>query len=308
MGRVLLLTNASAGGSDAPAVDEVVATLRASGQRVDLHRLGAPDHGLDGSVSDALERQVSLDDVTVVVAGGDGTVHAVVAELYRTGRLGEVGPLAVVPMGTGNDLAGGAGIPDDPVAAARLVVDGAPMSRDLLTDDVGGVVVNAVHVGIGALASQQAAPLKPSLGPLAYPVGAVLAGTTARGWHLRVSADGREVADGASRLLMVGLAVGTRIGGGAPLAPDADPGDGWADLVVASAVGPLARMGFARALQVGEHEQREDVLITRAHEVRVSGEPAPVNSDGEIEQDVAARTWTVRAGAWSLLVPATGND
>src|SRR3712207_9594773 len=46
----------------------------------------------------------------VVVAGGDGTLHAVVNGLHR-GRQLESTCLGLVPLGTGNDFARGVGIP-----------------------------------------------------------------------------------------------------------------------------------------------------------------------------------------------------
>jgi diacylglycerol kinase family enzyme len=305
--HAVVLTNAAAGSADDDVLGQVRSTLTDAGVRVDVHRLGSPEQGGDGSAVAAVNALPDLDGAALVLAGGDGTVHAVVHDLFEADLLSDVGPVAVLPMGTGNDLAGGAGIPDDPVDAARLVLDGTPQRRDLLVDDGGGVVVNAVHVGIGALASQRSTPLKSALGPLAYPVGAVLAGSQTEGWPLVVQVDGETVVDGSHPLLMVGVAVGSRIGGGTPLAPAADPSDGWADLVVVSAVGPLARVGFARALRLGDHGQRDDVLVSRAHRVRIDGCAVPVNADGEIEPDVQGRTWTVLPSAWSLLVPTSSG-
>ena len=65
-------------------------------------------------------------------------------------------------------------------------------------------MVNAVHVGVGADAAAAAGRLKPRLGPLAYPLGALAAGVRSTGWRLRVVVDGRVVADGHRRSLMVG--------------------------------------------------------------------------------------------------------
>ena len=162
---------------------------------------------------------------------------------------------------------------------------------------------NAAHVGIGAEAASAAADLKEALGAAAYPLGAAIAGATATGWGLRVEVDGAVLADGNERLLMVGVYNGRTIGGGAPLAPQALVTDGLADVVVCRAVGPLARVGFATALREGEHLAREDVELVRGRSVTVSGEPFPLNADGEVTDGVTSRTWTVRPGAWSALVP-----
>src|SRR3712207_7547394 len=59
----------------------------------------------------------------IVVAGGDGSLHAVVNGLYRVSELRST-RLGLVPLGTGNDFARGVGIPLDPRAAAQVVLDG----------------------------------------------------------------------------------------------------------------------------------------------------------------------------------------
>ena len=82
----------------------------------------------------------------IVVAGGDGSMHAVIAALYRRHELaGRV--IGLLPLGTGNDFARGNDIPLDVTEAARLILDGEPRPVDLLIDELGEIVVNNVHVG-----------------------------------------------------------------------------------------------------------------------------------------------------------------
>jgi diacylglycerol kinase (ATP) len=79
--------------------------------------------------------------------------------LWRRGEAATT-PVGLVPLGTGNDFARGVGIPLDHIEAARLVRTGRPRPVDLIVDDSGGVVVNAVHVGAGAGAAVKARPLE----------------------------------------------------------------------------------------------------------------------------------------------------
>lgn len=236
-----------------------------------------------------------------VVLGGDGTLHTVVRLLHELGTLGDA-PLGLVPTGTANDFARTMGISAEPEQAARTVLDGQIRDVEIIEDDTGGVAVNAVHVGIGAEAARRGQRWKPRLGMLAYRVGALSAGLTQPGWRLRVEADGQVLADAGTRVLMVGLAVGRTIAG-TPLAPDADVSDGVAEVVVSFATGPLARAGYAATLLRGRHGGRRDVTATRARTITVSGEPFPVNADGELSGPIPHRTWTVRADAWRLTVP-----
>ncbi|MGW5163264.1 diacylglycerol/lipid kinase family protein, partial [Nonomuraea wenchangensis] len=238
-----------------------------------------------------------------VVLGGDGTLHRVVAALLARGEL-ERRQVGLIPMGTGNDLARTLGIPLDPAAAARVVLDGAPRPLDLLVEDEdGGIVLNAVHVGVGAEASRRATPLKPVLRRAAYAAGALLAGVRSKGWRLRVRVDGELVADGRRRVLMVGVGNGASIGGGTPLAPGARPDDGLADVVVSYAVSPWGRLAYGVLLRLGRHPERDDVATFRGRAVVVEGEPVPANADGELCPPAPRRSWTLRPAAWRVVAP-----
>jgi YegS/Rv2252/BmrU family lipid kinase len=295
--RLVVVTNATAGGTDDA---QVGAALDVLGAAADVRREVCAEPGdLDRVIDD-------LGDRTLVVVGGDGSVHTAVAALHARGALTPDRPLGLVPLGTGNDLARTLGIPLDPAEAARAVVAGRPRALDLVVDDAGGVVVNAVHIGVGAEAAERASGLKDRLGKAAYAVGSVAAGAGAGGWSLRVLVDGSPLpVDG--EVLMVAVANGRTIGGGAGIAPDAEPDDGLADVVVATSTGPLARLGFAVAMRRGEHVGRDDVLVVRGRQVSVTGEAFPVNADGELDGPVAARTWTVLPRAWAILTSSGGS-
>ena len=238
----------------------------------------------------------------LVVAGGDGSLHLVVRRLHERGELSDV-ELALVPLGTGNDLARALGVPLEPAAAGELARRGTARPLDLLVDDRGSASVNAVHLGVGADAAQAAAGLKPRLGALAYPLGALAAGLRTIGWHMRVEVDGRVLADGARRALMTAVGNGPGVGGGTPLLPHAVPDDGLLDVMVSFASGPLARVAFGVALREGRHSRSRSVRYARGRSVSVRDGLMPLNEDGEVGAEVQARTWTVAPGAWRLVAP-----
>ena len=289
----LLLASAHAGSTEDEAIEAARAVLAEAGP-VEVVSTATPeelDRALDACGSRSL-----------VVAGGDGSLHLAVTRLRARGELAER-PIALVPLGTGNDLARALDLPLDPAEAARLVLTGRHQPMDLLVDDVGGIVVNAVHVGIGAEAAASAGRMKPLLGLLAYPLGAVFAGLRSTGWRLRVVVDGKVLADDHRRALMVGIGNGPGIGGGTRLLPHACPDDGLLDVLVSRATGPFARARYAAALQAGTHLQDPEVRSARGRSVTISGEPVGVNADGELGDEITRRTWTVEPGAWSLLRP-----
>lgn len=287
--NALVLANAAAGSADDDAVEAAVEQLGRTGE-VELARTGGPED-LDRALDAVGER-------TLVVAGGDGSLHLVVQRLHDRGQLNQV-TIGLVPLGTGNDFARGAEVPLDPVEAAAALSTAAPRPVDLVVDERGGVVINVAHAGLGAEAAERSTSLKGPLGPLAYPVGALLAGVRESGWDLEVTVDGDPVGDGP--VLMVGVGNGRTIGGGTPLCPTAVLDDGLVDVVVVNATGPAARTAFAAALRRGTHLDREDVHHTRGRTVSISGDPIRHNADGEVSDELASRSYEVVAGAWSFL-------
>ncbi|CAN5276940.1 diacylglycerol kinase [soil metagenome] len=289
---LLVVANRAAGG-EPDRLDSAVRTLRAAVDGdVTVARTESPDE-LDGVLDD-------LGGRTLVVAGGDGSVHLVVQRLWQRspGALRRV-TVGLVPLGTGNDLARGLGLPLAPDEAARVVAAGRARQLDLLVADDGQVVVNAVHAGVGAVAARHSGRLKESLGPLAYPVGALVAGVGETGWSLRVTLDGVVVHDGAT--LMVGVANAPSIGGGTRLCPGARPDDGYLDVVVSSAVERPARLAFGAALRDGTHVHRPDVACLRGRSATIAGDAVHHDVDGEVLGPTASRTYSVVAGAWRLL-------
>jgi diacylglycerol kinase family enzyme len=300
--ELLLVVNRAAGTAEDDAVQAALTELRTGADVAVAATADAPE--LDEVVAARGDRRL-------VVLGGDGSVQALVRALDRAGALCPAEPIGLIARGTGNDLARALGLPLDPVQGAAAVLAGRPRTLDLVRDDRGGLVVNAVHAGVGAKAGAQADRLKSWLSAAAYPVGAAVAGVASTGWDLRVEIDGRVAthesagwaADGSSGVLMLGICNGPTIGGGTPLAPEARPDDGLLDVVVCTATGPVARGAFAAALTSGRHVDRADVLITRGRTVSVSGEPVELDADGDVEDAVAARTWRVDPQAWSVLTP-----
>jgi YegS/Rv2252/BmrU family lipid kinase len=289
---VLLVANAEAGSAEDERVEAAGAVLAAACD-VEVARPEGAD-ALADAVAGAQGR-------VVVLAGGDGTVHlAVRALLHRDPELLAATTLGLVPLGTGNDLANGLGIPDDPAEAARVCLNGTARRLDLVVTDTDDVVVNASHAGLGAAAAARSAGMKDALGPLAYPLGALIAGVREAAWDLTVTLDGEVIHSG--RTLMVGIANGPSIGGGTRLVPPALPDDGLLDVLVVTAVGPAARLAFGAALRDEAHLDRDDVRHARGRCVTVAGDPVPHDLDGELTDDLPTCTYTVRPGAWQMLV------
>jgi YegS/Rv2252/BmrU family lipid kinase len=291
--RLLVITNAEAGNSDDDALDDALRVLQTSFE-VEV----AATDGVD-ELRAVLSRRGDRD---VVVAGGDGSLHAVVNALHSSAELD--GPaVGLIPLGTGNDFARSMDIPLDPAEAARVLIADRRRRIDVLLDADDTVVVNAVHAGIGADAGRAAGPWK-RLGKVGYVAGALIAGLTTPGTRIKVVADDEVLADGRHRVLQVGVGNGSFIGGGVELTPDADPTDGLADVLVSFSVGPLTRLLYGLRLRRGTQEERHDVHLSRAASVTLSGAEFWCNADGELSGPFTERTWTVRRAALTLIAPS----
>ena len=298
-----MITNASAGTADEQRLELALDRLRARAS-VELARTSSASE-LDGVLQRAGSRRI-------VVAGGDGSLHAVVAALYRRNEL-KSRVLGLIPSGTGNDFARGTGIPLDLEEAADLILDGRVRPVDLLVDELGGVVVNSVHVGAGAQASRKAHRWKEwlgsvgvgkvNLGRVGYPIGAFLASFRPPNIRVRIEVDGVVVHDVHDPVLMVAVGNGSQVGGGTALTPAAETGDGKADVMISKAVGPLSRYGFVFSLRLGTHPDRDDVVYLRGQTVTISGERFFCSADGEVYGPERRRSWRLEPAAYSMVLP-----
>lgn len=308
MDPLLLIANSEAGTAEQLRLDEALKVLRAHTD-VEVCHTSNPGE-LDGVLHRAGPRRI-------VVAGGDGSLHAVVSALHRRHDLA-CSTLALVPLGTGNDFARGMGIPLDPAQAAGVVLHGDVRPLDLIVDELGEIVVNNVHAGASAQASRRGARWKRrlggfgvgpvNLGKLGYPIGAALAAVRPPFIRLRIEVDGEVVTDLDNPVLMVSVGNSSHIGGGTEVTPDATPEDGKADVMVSFAVGPLSRVAYTVQMQRGTHQERNDVRHLRGRRVSISGEEFWCSADGEIYGPERQRTWTVEPGAFEMTLPHHGQE
>jgi diacylglycerol kinase (ATP) len=228
------------------------------------------------------------------VLGGDGTLNEVSqAYLDPDGSPVSGPPIALVPSGTGGDFARVCGLKDGDLASA---VEGwaAPRLRPLdlgvlsLVDARGAPLhrafVNVVSVGIsGAVDERVERGPKWLGGKAAFMLATVTAAFSYRNVPLEIEIDGRPFYSGPT--LLAGIANGQFLGGGMQLAPQADFGDGFLDVVC---VGDLSRADFLRlfpSVYRGAHLGLPTVETGRGRSVTVGplGEQKPIliDCDGE---------------------------
>jgi len=214
----------------------------------------------------------------LLVAGGDGTVHHV-----AQGLAGSACTLGLIPLGSGNDLAGTLGLPRRLDEAVRRAATGPVRRIDLLRAG-GRVAVGYVGLGFDAeVARRAAAPpgTRPGLvrGPLIYPW-AVL--STLAGFEpprLRVTWEGGAF-DGAAMFAV--CANLPRFGGGMRIAPAARIDDGLLDLVVVRAVPRRTLLAVFPKVYRGRHVGHPAVTIARTPWAEVAADrPLDLYGGGE---------------------------
>jgi diacylglycerol kinase (ATP) len=215
--RTLLLHNPSAG-TGHPSPDDLIALLREAGLSPSYHSTAAPDF------PDTLHQSSDL----VVVAGGDGTVTKVLTQM--TGR--NV-PVAILPLGTANNIARSLGItgtPEDIVAGWR---DAGRQRFDIgLTFGPHGQSRFVEAVGVGSLARAMADVDAAETGGkdevrLSRDVFRKQL-ADAQPEHVDITVDGEAL---PGNLLFVEVMNIGYVGPNLYLAPSADPGDGLLDVV-----------------------------------------------------------------------------
>lgn len=240
---------------------------------------------------------------TVIVAGGDGTIHEVVNGLDLSRAL----TLGVVPLGTGNDLARSLGLPTHDTDAALAVIDaGHHEPMDLLEAACDGDsprrVVNAASGGFSdVLHRHLTGDMKRVFGPAAYALAAVNAFSKAPNHRVRIGHD-----DGLLRTQACAVMVcnGRFAAGGQEIAPDASTNDRSAKLICVAAPTWGARFALLLRYYLGRYLTDERVTSRDVCGVTVHAEPAMrFYADGEPLGHTPLRM-AVLSGALRVLVPA----
>jgi diacylglycerol kinase (ATP) len=217
----------------------------------------------------------------VFVWGGDGMVQRCADALAGSGVT-----VAIVPAGTANLLASNLGIPHDLAEAVRIGFHGARRALDL--GKLNGEHF-AVMAGVGfdaELIDDADRGLKDRMGKLAY-IWTGLPHIRGSGARAQVIIDGTTWFRGQASCVLFGN-VG-KITGGIPAFDDARPDDGWLEVGVTTATGPVQWARTLGRMAVGRSDRSPFVRITRARRADVR-----LDRPMMYELDGGSRTTTTR--------------
>jgi YegS/Rv2252/BmrU family lipid kinase len=273
--RYLVLLNPNAAGGQPEVLRRRIAGAMASHRvHFDIVETTGAEQGL-GVIRAAVEARCKA----VVAAGGDGTIA-----LALRGTAGSEVPVALLPFGTGNQLALNFGVPVSLEDSVRVAVEGVEERIDLgrIGDEYFALIAGA---GLDAeVMASATSELKSRLGVLAYFVGGLKHVITPSRTRYRIVADDEELEIEASMVLLANAGM---IGaGGLPVelkvAPRTSFQDGLLDVAIFA---PRHLPDMAAMLtRVALHKYSGDdrMIFLQAQRVSVEADP-PVAAqiDGE---------------------------
>lgn len=281
--KYFVIVNPVAGrGLGEKSIPAIETRLRKAGVEYKLVRTERPWHAAELAEQAARERY----DV-VVSASGDGTFNETLNGLMRARKAGfNHAALGVIAIGTGNDFAGGVGIPADfeqsinaLLADKRKKIDVGLVSGGDYPQ--GRYFGNGIGIGFDAAVGFAALQLRFLRGLPAYLVGAI---QTVFFYYkpprLRIEMDGQAIEQYS---LMVSIMNGKRMGGGFRMAPNGQPDDGNLDLCIAEKAGKLRIFQLIPMFIQGKQEGQPEIKMRRARQVEVTALEGnfPAHADGE---------------------------
>ncbi|MBS4900183.1 MAG: diacylglycerol kinase family lipid kinase [Clostridiales bacterium] len=204
MKKLLFVFNPKAGkGKIAGSLMKILQIFSAAGYQVSVY----PTRAKKDAYNYILANEADFD--ILVCAGGDGTLNEVVGAMLKN-NFGT--PLGYIPGGTMNDWAANMGIPTDMIKAAKVIVEGHPVSFDVgQFNDHTNFNYVAAFGAFTDISYATPQPLKKVMGQTAYGVTAIKSLTQLRPYSLRMEYDDGKVMEGK---YMFGMACNSKFVGG----------------------------------------------------------------------------------------------
>jgi diacylglycerol kinase (ATP) len=276
-GRTLILLNPFAGHEDQARIRRRIGGAFAERNApFDLVSTEYPGHA-----AELAREAVALGYRAVAACGGDGTLAEV-----ATGLAGSNIPLAIIPRGTGNQVAQNLGIPLRLVDAIDVAINGraAPIDLGRIGDRAFALVAGA---GFDAAVMQRATrELKERWGFGAYVYAAVKEALTAAPRRFHITADDRDIELEAVSVMVanVGELFARWLPLRLPLAPRTSNAwnDGLLDVMIVAPRNPQDVAALLWQAANGRLSSSERLLQFQTHSITIAAEPAiAVQVDGD---------------------------
>ncbi|XTZ39783.1 lipid kinase YegS [Salmonella enterica] len=216
----LLILNGKSAGDE--TLREAITLLRDEGMDIQV-RVTWEKGDAERYVQEAQRLGVS----TVIAGGGDGTINEVATALV-TSQTEAVPALGILPLGTANDFATSAGIPDALDKALQLAIVGKAVPIDIALVNDKTCFINMATGGFGTrITTETPEKLKAALGSVSYVIHGLMRMDTLKPDRCQITGENFSWQGDA---LVIGIGNGRQAGGGQQLCPQALINDGMLQL------------------------------------------------------------------------------
>ena len=225
----LLILNGKSAGNE--LLREVIAELRDNGVIIHVRVTWEK-----GDAARYIEEACQLGVETVIAGGGDGTINEIATALIE--RDAAVRPaMGILPLGTANDFATSAGIPESLDKALQLAIAGKAAAVDIAQVNDKTCFINMATGGFGTrITSETPEKLKAALGGVSYLIHGLMRMDMLKPDRCEINGENFHWQGDA---LVIGIGNGRQAGGGQQLCPDALINDGLLQLRIFTSDGLL---------------------------------------------------------------------
>jgi YegS/Rv2252/BmrU family lipid kinase len=233
----------------------------------------------------------------IIGVGGDGTLNEISSGFfsdYSGKTINQDAALGIIPSGTGSDFIRFMKVPKEFEKSVALIKNSKNKKIDVGKISYGGTnpkeqyFINVADFGLGAEVIKRVSNIQSAQrGALTYYRGLLTTLMSYRSKTVTLTIDGRHQLQG--EYLIGAVANGRIFGGGMIIAPQAEPDDGYFDLVLIKDMKKLEIIGNTRHLYAGTIAKNPKVIILKARNIKVhSEEEVYTEYDGEMGEKLPA--------------------
>jgi diacylglycerol kinase (ATP) len=258
------------------AMDKIEKYLRENNIEYKVHRTEYPQHAIE------ISKDISSSGDNVIAVGGDGTVSEVLNGMTNF----EGCALGIIPCGTGNDFSKFIGLPKNPVAAVKKIIDTIdPKYTDFMQLN-GKRVMNVTGMGMDVSVLELCKRMKLFKGKLQYLIALIRILLKFDWYNFTVQIDDKPAEQ--KTVLLVAACNGKYFGGGMPISPLSDISDNYINLIIVNKLNkwkiPVALINLLRG-KLLKYDFVENILCKSVNITTPDGRTV-INIDGEIVKDI----------------------
>lgn len=264
----LLIVNPNSRMGGEANMQEGIELLRNSG--LDLIEVKSESAHNAAQLIDQYHDQIQL----VIIGGGDGTISSAASALYRHQL-----PLAVLPLGTANDLARSLGMSNDLPAAFRNIVENKRYRVNLGVVN-GHYFFNAANIGLGVRVTHELTPeIKKRWGVFSYLKAVFAALKNNRSFRAHIIIDG---APHHLRTIQIAVGNGRYYGGGNVIDETSTIDDGLLYLYSLPPLKLWELLTLAPLLRLGKQRQSRRAFCAKGTHISIkTSSKRAIHADGE---------------------------